>query len=140
MQVFIGNLPQGTSNAELRIALYHAMNRSLLRRLGLPFGPRIDVNRDVKFQLKHKKHGGRDLHYCVANFDSPEAARYSIKVLHRAKLRGNRIIAREYTHRAYFNDRRAVGSGDKRRQGLEERRQGDRRGARELLWEVLADM
>lgn len=139
MQVFIGNLAQDTSNADLRLALYNAMNRSFLRRLGLPFGPQIDVNRDVKFRLAHKKYGGRELHYCVADFDSAEAALYAIKGLHRAKVRGNRIVVREYAHRAYFNDRRAVGSGDMTWQG-HDRRQGDRRRAREYLWEASANL
>lgn len=139
MQVFIGNLPQGTSNADLRIALYNAMNRSILRRLGFPIGPTIDVNRDVKFRLVHKKHGGREIHYCVATFENAEAGQYSIKGLHRAKVRGNRIVAREYAHRAYFNDQRSVGTGDKRWQGIE-RRSGDRRGAREFLWEAELSM
>lgn len=135
MQIYIGNLPPGTVSSDLRAVLYKEINRSILRRLGLSFAPRIDFSRDVKFRMVQKKRDDQVIRYGIAEFTTREAAKFGITLLHRVKLRGQRMVVHEYMHRTYSNDLRAIGSSNKRRQEPE-RRRSDRRSTRDYFWEA----
>lgn len=132
MRVFIGNIRSNTSSAELRFILYKCLTRSLWRQFKLAFVYRFDVRRDVKLKIVKKKRQDEIVCYGIAEFVQPEVAKLSIGVIKKYVLRGKKLVAHEYVHRAYANDRRAVGSGNKTHRGGE-RRHNERRGARSLL-------
>ena len=132
MRVFIGNIPCSTNNAELRYILYKCLTRSLWRQFKLAVFYRFDVRRDVKLKIVQQKRLDGIACYGVAQFDPPEVGRLSIPLIRKYVLNGKRLAAHEFVHRAYANERRAVGSSDKIYRGGE-RRNSDRRGARQRL-------
>ena len=132
MRVFIGNIPCSTNNAELRLVLYKCLTRSMLRQLKLAFYYRFDVRRDVKLKIVHAKRLDQIICYGVAEFTQSVVGKLSVRLLRKHVLSGNQLVAHEFVHRAYANERRAVGSGDKTyRRG--ERRSSERRGAKQRL-------
>jgi len=132
MRVFIGNIHCNTNSAELRFILYKCLSRSLWRQLKLALFYRFDVRRDVTLKIVQKKREDEIVCYGIAEFAQPEVGRLSIGLIGKYVLRGKKLVAHEFVHRAYANERRAVGSGDKTyRDG--ERRRNERRGARQRM-------
>jgi hypothetical protein len=132
VRVFIGNIHCNTNIAELRFILYKCLSRSLWRQLKLAMFYRFDVRRDVALRIVQKKRPDEIVCYGIAEFAQPEVGRLSIGPIGKYVLRGKKLIAHEFVHRAYANERRAVGSGDKtHRNG--ERRRNERRGARQRM-------
>jgi hypothetical protein len=106
MELFIGNLPPKISLAELLI-FFRA------------FKGKAD------FRLEK---GGPDgtLLYAVAELDSERYARKLVEKYQGAQVRGKKLVIREYVHRSYANERRAVNWREKPwRAG--ERRRNERR-------------
>lgn len=132
MRIFIGNIPSTTNSAELRLILYKSLTRSLWRQFKLAFIYRFDVRRDVKLKIVQKKRQDAIVSYGIAEFSNPKVGKLSIAVISKYVQSGKRLAAHEFVHRAYANERRALGSGDKTYRGGE-RRRNERRGARQRL-------
>ncbi len=131
MRVFIGNIPCGTNSAELRFILYKCLTRSIWRQFKLAVVYHFDVRRDVRLKIVQKKQQDQKVCYAVAEFIQPVVGILSIGLLRKYVLRGKRLAAHEFVDRAYTNERRAVGSGDKLHRGGE-RRRSDRRSLGQL--------
>lgn len=132
MRVFIGNIHCNTNSAELRFIIYKCLTRSLWRQFKLAVFYRFDVRRDVKLKIVQRKRQDEIVCYGIAEFSQPLVGNLSISLLRRYVLRGKKLIAHEFVHRTYANERRAVGSGDKTYRGGE-RRGSERRGARQRM-------
>ena len=132
MRIFIGNIPCSTNSSELRFIIYKCLTRSLWRQFKLAVFYRFDVRRDVTLKIVQKKR--LDLLAChgIAEFTQPQVGKLSIRLLGRYVLRGKKLVAHEFAHRTYANERRAPGSGDKTHCGGE-RRRSERRGARQRV-------
>lgn len=122
MRVFIGNISCITSSAELRFMLYKCLSRSMWRQFKLAVIYRFDVRRDVILKIVRKPRRGSLVCYGIAEFSQPEVGQMSIHLLNRYVWSGKTLVAHEFVHRTYANERRAVGSRDKRRRGAERRR------------------
>ena len=108
MDLFIGNLPPKTGLGEL-IAFFKG------------FGNKAD------FHLKQKElDNGETVYYAVASFANDK---YALKLMEKyggEQFHGRELVIREYLHRSYNNERRAVNWREKPwRAG--ERRRHDRR-------------
>jgi len=108
MELFIGNLPSDVSLGEV-IALFKGFSSK------------------GRFHLKQKKlEDGTVIRFVVAEFESDKYALKLIEKFAGAPFRGRELVIREYMHRSYNNERRAVNWRDKPwRAG--ERRRSDRR-------------
>jgi len=108
MDVFVGNLSPRTTKSDL-IALFKG------------FGD------DVRLQVFAKQFQDDSCsHYAVATIEPDKLALKAIKKLSGQYLKGSVILLREYHHRGYINERRAMGWRDKPWHGVE-RRQLERR-------------
>ena len=66
-------------------------------------------------------------YYAIANFDSDRLALKAIKKLNGGVLRGEQVELREFFHRRYSNERRALNWREKAWSGLERRNQERRK-------------
>ncbi|MEN8169215.1 MAG: RNA-binding protein [Pseudomonadota bacterium] len=108
MDLFIGNLSPSASLGEL-IAFFKGFSSK------------------ARFHLKQKKlEDGSTVRYAIAEFDSDKYAIKMIRKFHGEEFRGHSLIIREYLHRSYTNERRAVNWREKPWQAGE-RRNLDRR-------------
>lgn len=109
MDVFIGNLADGVTLRDLTLFFKAFANKARLR-------------------LAEKRHeDGTRIRYAVAEFDSDKLALKAIKKFNGALLRGQRLVLREFFHRSYSNERRALNWRDKPWDGPERRRTERRR-------------
>lgn len=108
MELFIGNLP---ANANLGLLIAHFKGFS----------------NKARFRMEKKKQDdGSTLYYAVADFDSDKYAQKFIEKFADREFQGHALAIREYFHRSYNNERRAVNWREKPwRAG--ERRRDDRR-------------
>jgi RNA recognition motif-containing protein len=103
MEVFIGNLSTRTTLSDL-VAFFKGFAR------------------DTRFQIFDKQYeDGSRSRYAVASIDSDKLAEKAIKKLSGQNLNGNSIALREFLHRSYGNERRAVGWRDRPWNGVERR-------------------
>lgn len=108
MDVFIGNLSQRTTLSDL-VAFFKSFAS------------------DARFQLFDKHYqDGSSSRYAVATIDPDKLAEKAIKKLNGQSLNGVPVLLREFLHRSYGNERRAMGWRDKVWHGVE-RRQNERR-------------
>lgn len=108
MEVFIGNLSPNATLSDL-IVFFKGFSSK------------------AKFHIIEKRQeGGGKFRYGIAYFDSDKLALKAIKKLNQKPLRGERVVLREYFHRNYSNERRALNWREKPWHG-EERRQQERR-------------
>jgi len=109
MDVFVGNLSPRTTLSDL-VAFFKSFAS------------------EARFQLFTKQfEDGAQVHYAVATIESDKLAEKAIKKLNGQSLNGHPVMLREFIHRNYGNERRAVGWRDKpwhgvERRGLERRR------------------
>jgi RNA recognition motif-containing protein len=108
MDLFIGNLAPTTNLGEL-IAFFKGFNKM------------------ARFRSEQKKQeDGTVVRYVVASFENDKYALKMLEKFHGEVFRGRELVIREYLHRSYTNERRAVNWRDKPwRAG--ERRRDDRR-------------
>ncbi|MCW8918300.1 MAG: RNA-binding protein [Gammaproteobacteria bacterium] len=108
MELFIGNLTPGTTLGEL-IALFKGFSKM------------------ARFRLEQKRlEDGTTVRYAVAVFDNEKYAHKMVARFHGTLFHGQALHIREYLHRSYTNERRALNWRDKPwRAG--ERRRDDRR-------------
>ncbi len=108
MDLFIGNLPSNIHYSEV-IALFRGFTR-----MG-------------RFRLEQKRlEDGTLVRFVVAEFDNDKYAQKLIRKFQGTVYRGRELVIREYHHRSYSNERRALNWRDKPwRAG--ERRRNDRR-------------
>jgi RNA recognition motif-containing protein len=108
MEVFIGNLAPNVSVTDL-IGFFKGFSGKAKIRI-------------VEKQLED----GTKCRFGIADFESDRLALKAIKKLNQKPLRGELVMVREYVHRSYYNERRAVNWRDKPWEGVE-RRQHERR-------------
>lgn len=108
MDVFIGNITVNTSQTEILSLLKGFAKKARVRM----------VNQTLE--------SGERAYYAIAEFDSERLARKAIKKLNGTLLHGQQVVLREYVHRSYSNERRAVNWRDRPWDGPE-RRRSDRR-------------
>ena len=108
MEVFIGNLAPNATLTDL-IGFFK----------GFAGKARIRI-------VEKKLEDGSKCRYGIADFESDKLGLKAIKKLHGKSLRGEPVVMREYFHRYYGNERRAVNWRDQPWQGVE-RRQQERR-------------
>jgi len=108
MDIFIGNLPEHFDGYELR-KLFRGFESS------------------AKFSIVDKKSYGRRVRYGLAVIEPSSEARRAIEALNLLEVQGQPIVVREFTHRSYGNERRALNWRERRWNGPE-RRQTERRG------------
>lgn len=108
MELFIGNLSPNANLGEL-IAFFKGFNKM------------------ARFRVEQKKlEDGTLVRYAVAVFENDKYALKMMEKFHGELFRGRELVIREYLHRSYNNERRAVNWRDKPwRAG--ERRRDDRR-------------
>ena len=131
MRVFIGNISCNINSAELRFIIYKCLSRSMWRQFKLAVVYRFDVRRDVILKIVRKNRQGSMVCYGIAEFSQPEVGQMSINLLSKYVWSGKSLEAHEFAYRTYANERRAVGSGDKRHRGGERRRH-ERRDTRQV--------
>ena len=108
MELFIGNLP---ANANLGVLIAHFKGFSTKARFRME---------------KKKQDDGSTVYYAVADFDNDKYAQKFLEKYAGQEFYGRELAIREYYHRSYNNERRAVNWRDKPwRAG--ERRKDDRR-------------
>ncbi len=84
--------------------------------------------KDARIQMVDKKlEDDLRAYYAIANFDSDRIAQKAIKKLSGGILRGETIELREFYHRSYSNERRALNWREKPWSGLERRNQERRK-------------
>lgn len=108
MDVFVGNLSPRTTLGDL-VTFFKSFSSS------------------ARFQIFDKQFDdGNTTRYAVASIEPDKLAEKVIKKLSGMSLNGSRVVLREFNHRNYGNERRAMGWRDKIWQG-EERRKNERR-------------
>ncbi len=112
MELFIGNLAEKVTYADL-----------------IGFFKGFSNKAKIRIVIKRQANGSR-IRYGVIVFDSDKFALKAIKKLNRKPLRGLCVELREYFHRYYANERRALNWRDKPWSGVE-RRQHERRKPQE---------
>lgn len=104
MEVFIGNLAIGVTYTDL-ISFFKGFANKMRLRI-------VDKRQD----------DGSKLRYAIATFESEKLALKAIKKLNQKTLRGEPVVLREYFHRYYANERRALNWRDKPWEGVERRK------------------
>lgn len=108
MYIFIGNLPGKKYEPEIL---------SLLKKIDKREKPRIESP-----ILEHCNSG----YFCIANIDKEKTAHKFIKKFNNKSPYGHPLNIREFVHRSYGNERRAINWRNKAWDG-DEKRNGDRR-------------
>ncbi|HEY0721158.1 MAG TPA: RNA-binding protein [Gammaproteobacteria bacterium] len=103
MDVFIGHLSPRTSLSDL-VAFFKSFAS------------------DTRFQILDKEfEDGSRTRFAIATIESDKLAEKAIKKLNGQFLNGSAVVLREFLHRNYGNERRAVGWRDKPWHGVERR-------------------
>lgn len=108
MEVFIGNLAPNATLTDL-IGFFKSFSSKARIRI-----------------VEKRQENGSKIRYGIADFESDKLALKAIKKLDRKPLRDEPVVLREYLHRYYYNERRAVNWRDAPWEGVE-RRQNERR-------------
>ena len=110
MKIFITNLPSGTQEPDLR---------ELLKPFYKAGGLRLQI-------LSHAhEQGGHDIH-AIVDITHERLAAKALKKLNGQSFQGRQLRLREFQHRSYSNERRALGWRN-RPWKAKERRLGERR-------------
>ncbi len=110
MEIFIGNLPAVVGKTELLLFF-----KGYYKRDGI----------DVRI-VDEDTEGGEHHHYAVVTIEHERLAAKALKKLDGKPLKGHHLVIREFHHRSYGNERRAVGWRNRPWDGPE-RRKVDRR-------------
>ncbi len=103
MDVFIGNLSPRTTLSDL-VTFFKSFAS------------------DSRFQIFDKQfENGSKTRFAVASIEPDKLGEKAIKKLNGQLLNGEAVVIREYLHRSYGNERRAVGWRDKPWHGVERR-------------------
>ena len=103
MEVFVGNITSSTTLSDV-VHLFKGFAKKARLRM-----------------VDKKLENGERAYYAVAEFDSDKLAQKAIKKLNGSILRGQQVVLREFQHRSYNNERRAVNWRDKPWHGPERR-------------------
>lgn len=123
MEVFIGNLSEKVTLSDLTAFFKAFANKA-----------------HIRIVVKRQENGSR-VRYGLADFDSDKLALKAIKKLNQKVLRGKSVVMREFYHRRYSNERRALNwrdipwSGPERRQ--EERRRQEAAKSQDAFQDML---
>lgn len=109
MELYIGNIPDGIEDYDLR---------KLFRING----------EQVSFRVMSRDGGHNKPHcYGLASFESDKQARQVARNFNGMPFRGKRLVVKPFTHRNYSNERRALNWREQQWEKTE-RRNRDRRG------------
>lgn len=103
MEVYIGSLSPTTTLNDVVLFLKSFAKSAKIRIF------------DLKLEGHHRAH------YAVADFDSDKLALKAINKLSGGMLHGEKITLREFQHRSYSNERRALNWREKSWSGVERR-------------------
>jgi RNA recognition motif-containing protein len=110
MELFIGNIPDDVDDYDLR-KFFHV------------------VGEQASFKIVTREGGHyKAYRYGLASFDSDKLARQVIKRFNGMLFKDKRVVVREFSHRNYSNDRRAL-NWRQAEWDKTERRGRDRRGS-----------
>jgi len=112
MEVFIGNIAPNTTLNDVVNFLKGFAKKARVRVIDQPL-----------------ENGGHT-RYALADFDADKLALKAIKKLNGSSLRGQAVVMREFIHRSYSNERRAVNWREKPWSGPERRRDERRKKLR----------
>ena len=104
MEVFIGNLSSTTTLNDVMHFFKGFAKKARFR------------------MVNHKLETGERSYYAVADFENDKLALKAIKKLNGGVIRGEIVTMREFIHRTYTNERRALNWRDKTWDGPERRR------------------
>jgi RNA recognition motif-containing protein len=108
MEVFVGSLNPHTTRSDVMAFLK-------------------SFARDARIRMVDQKlENNQRAYYAIADFDSDRLALKAIKKFSGSVLRGEKVMLREYFHRSYSNERRALNWRDQPWTG-QERRNHERR-------------
>lgn len=108
MEVFIGNIAPNVTLTDL-VGFFKGFSGKAKIRI-----------------VEKRQEDGSKIRYGIADFESDKLALKAIKKLNQKPLRGELVVLREFFHRYYGNERRAVNWRDLPWDGVE-RRQHERR-------------
>ena len=108
MYIFIGNLPGKKYEPEI-LSLLKNFDKQEKTKIELPI-------------CKHRDHG----YFCIANINKEKTAYKFIKKFNQKSPYGHPLDIREFVHRSYGNERRAINWRTKE-WGGDEKRVGERR-------------
>ncbi len=91
MELFVGDLPRKVSATEIAVALKHYALRV-----------EIHVMEKTHHQLK------KPIHFALINVESEKLGNKIIQWLGNQTISGQPLVAREFVHRSYANERRAL--------------------------------
>lgn len=134
MEIFVGNLPKQASADDLQKLVKTTLQKSLFQKVFNVLVTKGSLDRhNASFKVIQKESFGVVSNYGHVDIQSDKLARCVIDALNRIRYQGQPLVAREYVHRAYINDRRNL---DWREQpwSNEERRLVERRRAEEYFW------
>jgi hypothetical protein len=121
MAVYLGNLPPRASADEVRAFLLATLDRNMPRRLVQAIFRNFEFARDLRMQVIEKRSRRRRYRFAHLQFADACVARFFIEELNGLRMRGQRLVAREFFHRANdYEDyeaqaQRAAWSGRERR-------------------------
>lgn len=111
MEVFIGNIAPNTTLNDVVSFLKGFAKKARIR------------------MVNQRLEDGSHAFYAVADFDADKLALKAIKKLNGSTLHGDTVVMREFVHRSYSNERRAVNWRDRPWNGPERRRDERRKKA-----------
>lgn len=103
MEVFIGNLADNVSVTDLTAFFKAFANKARIRI------------------VEKRQEDGSRIRFGIADFDTEKLALKAMKKLNQKELRGKAVVLREYYHRSYSNERRALNWRDRPWNGPERR-------------------
>lgn len=134
MEIFVGNLPGEIQSSDLENLLKNTLKKNIFQKL---FKALVNSGSFAKGKVHcrviQKELQGKVQQYGHINIHSGKLAKCAVDSLNRYKYKGQYLVAREYYHRAYNNDRRNVRWRDTPWR-KDERRLEERRGAAEYFW------
>lgn len=108
MEIFVGNIPEGTRAAELRKLLKVTLKGTVFRRVLNKVIKDGALDHGASFKITNKKLNGATFRYGHVVIPSDSLAHVALESLADAALRGSKLEVREYIKRNPSNDRRAI--------------------------------
>ena len=134
MEIFIGNLPEHVDEEDVQKLVKNILEQNLFRKLFNSLMSKGDLDkRNASYRVIKKESHGIVKNFAHVGIQSEKLAKCIIDSVGRIRYRGQSLVAREYKHRAYINDRRDV-SWRECPWSNDERRLFERRHSQEYFW------
>jgi len=133
VEIFISNLPEEIEAADLKNLLKDSLQKNLFQKLFNKIVSQGSLDNDASYSVFQKEFGGEVRQYGHIGINSDKLASVAVESLQNINYQGHNLVAREYLHRAYSNDRRD--EGWREHSWLqEERRLVERRESEDYSW------